>query len=59
MGTVSQEQECQRCGYEHGYHEFQTRTGVRTDVIERVDRESQGFKVVERALIPWHISQRR
>ena len=26
MGTVSQEQECQRCGYEHGYHEFQTRT---------------------------------
>jgi len=26
MSTVSQEQECQRCGYEHGYHEFQTRT---------------------------------
>tara|TARA_R110001592_G_scaffold187912_2_gene432900 strand:- start:219 stop:656 length:438 start_codon:yes stop_codon:yes gene_type:complete len=23
---VSQEAECQRCGYEHGYHEFQTRT---------------------------------
>ena len=27
MGTVNQETECQRCGYEHGYHEFQTRTG--------------------------------
>ena len=27
MGTVSQETECQRCGYEHGYHEFQTKTG--------------------------------
>ena len=26
MSTVSQEAECQRCGYEHGYHEFQTRT---------------------------------
>jgi hypothetical protein len=26
MSTVSQEQECQRCEYEHGYHEFQTRT---------------------------------
>lgn len=26
MSTVSQEQECQRCGYEHGYHEFQTIT---------------------------------
>ena len=26
MSTVSQEQECQRCGYEYGYHEFQTRT---------------------------------
>ena len=26
MGTVSQEAECQRCDYEHGYHEFQTRT---------------------------------
>ena len=26
MGTVSQEVECQRCGYEQGYHEFQTRT---------------------------------
>lgn len=26
MSTVSQETECQRCGYEHGYHEFQTRT---------------------------------
>ena len=27
MGTVSQETECQRCSYEHGYHEFQTKTG--------------------------------
>ena len=26
MATVSQDAECQRCGYEHGYHEFQTRT---------------------------------
>tara|TARA_R100001377_G_C3087732_1_gene74690 strand:+ start:43 stop:486 length:444 start_codon:yes stop_codon:yes gene_type:complete len=26
MATISQEVECQRCGYEHGYHEFQTRT---------------------------------
>ena len=26
MGTVGKETECQRCGYEHGYHEFQTRT---------------------------------
>tara|TARA_R110002167_G_scaffold64928_1_gene183645 strand:- start:463 stop:906 length:444 start_codon:yes stop_codon:yes gene_type:complete len=26
MSIVSQEQECQRCGYEYGYHEFQTRT---------------------------------
>ena len=30
----------------------QTRQGVRTDVIEQVDRESQGFRVVNRALIP-------
>ena len=30
----------------------QTRQGVRTDVIEQVDRESQGFRVVSRALIP-------
>ena len=29
-----------------------TRTGIRTEVIERVDRESQGFKVLERAVIP-------
>ena len=28
------------------------RTGIRTEVVEKVDRESQGFKVVERALIP-------
>jgi len=28
------------------------RTGIKTEVIEKVDRESQGFKVVERALIP-------
>tara|TARA_R110001592_G_scaffold170073_1_gene406959 strand:- start:213 stop:656 length:444 start_codon:yes stop_codon:yes gene_type:complete len=27
MSTVSQETECLRCGYEQGYHEFQTRTG--------------------------------
>ena len=26
MSTVSQETKCQRCGYEEGYHEFQTRT---------------------------------
>ena len=28
------------------------RSGVRTDVIEQVDRESQGFRVINRALIP-------
>ena len=28
------------------------RTGVRTDVIEQVDRESQGFRVINRAIIP-------
>ena len=27
MSTVGQETECLRCGYEQGYHEFQTRTG--------------------------------
>ena len=26
MSMVSREQECQRCSYEHGYYEFQTRT---------------------------------
>jgi len=26
MSTVSQEQECQRCGYAYGNHEYQTRT---------------------------------
>ena len=30
----------------------QSRTGVRTDVIEQVDRESQGFRVINRAVIP-------
>jgi hypothetical protein len=29
-----------------------SRTGVRTDVIEQVDRESQGFRVISRAIIP-------
>ena len=29
-----------------------TRTGVRTDVIEQVDRESQGLRVISRAMIP-------
>ena len=29
-----------------------SRTGVRTDVIEQVDRESQGFRVINRAVIP-------
>jgi hypothetical protein len=28
------------------------RTGMRTDVIEQIDRESQGFRVISRALIP-------
>ena len=26
MSMVSREQECQRCSYEHGYYEFQTKT---------------------------------
>ena len=30
----------------------QRRTGVRTEVVEQVDRESQGFRVIQRALIP-------
>jgi len=30
----------------------QTRAGVRTDVIENIDRETQGFRVISRALIP-------
>jgi hypothetical protein len=30
----------------------QTRQGVRTDVIEQIDRESQGFRVINRAIIP-------
>jgi len=29
------------------------RTGVRTDVVEQVDEESQGTRVISRALIPW------
>ena len=33
-------------------NELQTRTGIRTEVIERVDRESQGFRVIDRAIIP-------
>ena len=30
----------------------QSRSGIRTDVIEQIDRESQGFRVISRALIP-------
>ena len=30
----------------------QTRTGIRTGVAEQIDRESQGFRVISRALIP-------
>ena len=26
MSLINQETECQRCGYEHGYHEFSTKT---------------------------------
>ena len=28
------------------------RTGIRTDVVEQIDRESQGFRVVSRSMIP-------
>lgn len=31
----------------------QTRTGIQTDVIERIDYESQGMKVIARALLPF------
>ena len=31
----------------------QTRTGVRTDVVERIDFESAGTKVIARALLPY------
>ena len=41
MGTVSQEQECQRCGYEHGYHEFQTRTGEEYFMCRRCGHQVQ------------------
>ena len=30
----------------------QRRTGIRTDVVEQVDRESQGLRVINRAVIP-------
>ena len=29
------------------------RTGIRTDVVEQIDEESQGTRVISRALIPW------
>ena len=30
----------------------QTRAGIRTSVVEQVDKESQGFRVISRAVIP-------
>ena len=33
-------------------NEQQTRSGVRTEVVEQVDRESQGLRVINRAVIP-------
>jgi len=41
MATVSQETECQRCGYEHGYHEFQTRTGEEYFMCRRCGHQVQ------------------
>ena len=41
MSTVSQEHECQRCGYEHGYHEFQTRTGEEYFMCRRCGHQIQ------------------
>ena len=29
------------------------RTGLRTDVVEDIEEESQGFRVISRALIPF------
>ena len=29
------------------------RTGLRTDVVEQIDEESQGTRVISRAMIPW------
>ena len=33
-------------------NEGQVRDGIRTEVVAKIDRESQGFKVLDRALIP-------
>jgi hypothetical protein len=41
MSTVGQEQECQRCGYEHGYHEFQTRTAEEYFMCRRCGHQVQ------------------
>tara|TARA_R100000951_G_C2635791_1_gene179257 strand:- start:1037 stop:1480 length:444 start_codon:yes stop_codon:yes gene_type:complete len=41
MSTVGQDQECQRCGYEHGYHEFQTRTGEEYFMCRRCGHQVQ------------------
>ena len=32
---------------------FRSRSGVNTQIIENVERESQGFRVIERAMIPF------
>jgi len=41
MSTVGQETECQRCGYEHGYHEFQTKTGEQYFMCRRCGHQVQ------------------
>ena len=30
-----------------------TRTGIQTSIVEQIDEESQGTRVIARALIPW------
>lgn len=41
MSTVGQEAVCQRCGYEHGYHEFQTRTSEEYFMCRRCGHQVQ------------------
>jgi len=41
MSTVGQEAVCQRCGYEHGYHEFKTRTSEEYFMCRRCGHQVQ------------------
>ena len=58
-GTVATRTESRRQGNTLITRAIQTvrsdlrRTGIRTDVVEQIDEESQGTRVISRALIPW------